>query len=342
MKASELAARAGLPYEGDGDVEVFRVRGLDHAGPQDLSFINDATLVKTALQRPVRVLVAPPDLDLPGKTVLRSPHPRLALTTITPLLHPRVTTPPGIDPRAVVGPDCQVDSSAIIHPLAVLEAQAVVGPRSEIMPGVFLGRGVTVGADCLIYPNVTIGWGCQIGQRVIIHAGSVIGSDGFGFVLHQGRHIKVPHVGRVVLEDDVEIGANNSIDRAVYDETRIGQGSKTDNLCHIAHNVEIGPHALLLGQTGIAGSTKAGAYLIMAGQSGITDHLHIPERVTVGTKSLLTRPGRSGEIYYGYPARPVKEWQQSVALFNTLDKLAHKVKTLWRQRPEASNKAEEE
>ena len=320
-----LAKQVGLPFEGDGSLNVNRIMGLDLAVAGDLSFVRAAAQAPLALASPALALVAPAGVDLPGKTVIRSPFPHLTIVQLTPVLHPRHAPPPGIDPRAVVGQGCRIDPTAIIHPLAVIADGAAVGARTEIFPGVHVGHDASIGADCLLHPNVTIGWGCQVGDRVIIHSSSVIGTDGFGYLQHEGRHVKIPHVGIVVIEDDVEIGGGNCIDRGTYGRTVFRKGTKTDNLVHIAHNVQIGEHVLLAGQVGIAGSTKIGDYVRMSGQSGVLDHMSISPGVTVGPKSVMTRPGDEGGVYYGYPARPVKDWQRSVAHVNGLDKFIKRV-----------------
>jgi UDP-3-O-[3-hydroxymyristoyl] glucosamine N-acyltransferase len=274
----------------------------------------------------VRALIAPPDMALPGKTVIRSPHPQLTLAELTPLLHPRAAPAAGIDPRAAIGPGCRIAPSATVQAAAVLAEGVTVGERSVIGAGTYLGEAVTVGADCMLHANVTVEWGCRLGDRVIIHAGTVIGSDGFGFIQHQGRHVKIPHVGIVAIGDDVEIGANCTIDRATYESTVIGEGTKMDNLVHIAHNCEVGAFALFAGQSGVAGTTKIGQYFVVGGQSGVVGHLVIPERVTVGPKSMMSRPGASGGVYTGIPARPMREWKRAVAEFYALPRLMRRLR----------------
>jgi UDP-3-O-[3-hydroxymyristoyl] glucosamine N-acyltransferase len=325
VKISQLAAHVGLPFEGNGDLEVRGIQGLNTAAEGDLTFVRGEENVDEAASSPALAVVAAEGVELPGKTIIRSPFPHLTIVELTPLLHPRKTPPPGVDPRAVVGEGCSIDPSAIVHPHAVLADNVKIGPRSEICPGVHVGEGASIGADCLIHPNTTIGWGCQVGDRVIVHSNSEIGSDGFGYLQHEGRHVKIPHLGIVILEDDVEIGGGNAIDRGTYSPTIVRSGAKTDNLVHIAHNVEVGEHALLAGQVGIAGSTRIGKYVRMAGQSGVLDHMSISEGVTVGPKSVMTRPGEPGGTYYGYPARPRRDWQRSVAHFNSLDKLVKRI-----------------
>lgn len=325
---AELAEQVGLPFEGDGDKEVLRIRGLDMAQEGDLAFLRSPKDTQKALDSNAGALVVPENVALPGKTVIRSPFPHLTVVQLTPILHPPPKSPEGIDPRAIVGKHCSIDPGAAIHPLVSIADGVSIGAGTQIFPGVCIGPGVVIGEDCLIHSNATVEWGCQIGNRVIIHSGSVIGSDGFGYVTHEGRHVKIPHLGIVVLEDDVEIGGGNSIDRATYGETTIRQGVKTDNLVHIAHNVDVGEHTLLAGQVGIAGSSKIGHHVIMAGQSGVLDHMSIAPGVIVGPKSVMTRSGKEGGIYYGYPARPQKDWQRAVAHLNGLDKLVKRLNKL--------------
>jgi UDP-3-O-[3-hydroxymyristoyl] glucosamine N-acyltransferase len=325
---AELARHVGLPFEGAGELVVHRIMGLDMAGEGDLTFVREAGHLPQALASPSQTMVAAEGLALPGKTVIRSPFPHLTIVQLTPLLHPRRSPPAGVDPRAVVGAECRIDPTAIVHSLAVVADRAEIGARTEIFPGVYIGEGACIGSDCLIHPNVTIGWGCRVGDRVIVHSSTVIGTDGFGYLQHEGRNVKIPHLGIVIIEDDVEIGGGNTIDRGTYGRTIFRQGVKTDNLVHIAHNVDVGEHTLLAGQVGIAGSTTLGRHVRMSGQSGVLDHMRIAERITIGPKSVMTRPGKAGEAYFGFPARPLRDWQRSVAHVNSLDRLIKRINKL--------------
>ncbi|MDH5753399.1 MAG: UDP-3-O-(3-hydroxymyristoyl)glucosamine N-acyltransferase [Deltaproteobacteria bacterium] len=328
MKIGEIADHLNLAVEGDRDLEVKGLNGLEEAGPEELSFLVDKKHLKAALDSAARALVAPPALELPGKTVIRSDNPYLSVVKITPLLHPPRRPPPGVHPSAVVGQGTQVAPDAAICPNVVLGDNVRIGARSIIGPGSVIEDGAVIGQDCLLHPNVTICWGCVVGDRVIIHAGTVIGSDGYGYLQLGTHQEKIPHLGRVVLEDDVEMGSNNSVDRGTYGQTVIGRGTKIDNLVHIAHNVRIGEHSIILAQAGFAGSTQVGERFIISGQAGVVGHLSVPEKVTVGPKSLLIRPGKSGDVYYGIPGRPYRDWQRSVAQFNTLPKLVKRMNDL--------------
>ena len=329
MKLKTLAAQCGLTLEGDTELEIQRVCGLEQATASDISYVSDKKTAARALELPVLALLAPPGIDLPGKNVLRAERPRLAMISVTLALHPQPVPTPGIDPRAVIGAGAQIDPGATVEALATVAAGAKIGARSLIMAGAYVGRDAQVGEDVTIHPQVAIGWECVVGNRVIIHSGTVLGSDGFGYELDQGRHIKVPHVGNVVVGDDVEMGGNNTIDRAVYASTVIGEGTKIDNGVHIAHNVQIGPHSLILGQVGIAGSTVTGSYTILAGQSGILDHCTLADRVTLGPKSVITKSASEGEVVYGYPAIPHRDWQRQLVQQKNLTKLADKVNKMW-------------
>lgn len=333
-KAADLAEMAGLILEGDGSLEVDGVSPLGNAGERELSFVQSESYRDAALASPARVLIAPEGMDLPGKTVIRSPHPHLTHAQLTPVLHPVPAPRAGVHPQAAIGQGCTIDESATIHPLAALADGVTVGAHTEIHSGVSLGRDVVVGKDCLIHPNVVVGWGCKIGDRVILHGGTVIGSDGFGFVQHEGRHVKIPHVGIVVVEHDVEMGANCTIDRGTYKQTVIGEGSKLDNMVHIAHNVQVGAYSLMAGQSGIAGTTSVGKYFTVGGQGGVAGHLDLPDHITVGPKSIMTRSGDSGEIYYGFPARPMREWRRAIAQFYGLPKLVSRINRLLKNEEE--------
>jgi UDP-3-O-[3-hydroxymyristoyl] glucosamine N-acyltransferase len=233
-------------------------------------------------------------------------------------VHPSAT----IDSSARIGPDCA------IGPHAVIEANAIIGARCRIHPGVFIGRDTKLGDDCTIWPNAVIRDGCTIGNRVIIHACAVIGADGFGYYREGPRHAKVPHIGGVVLEDDVEVGACTCIDRAKFGNTVIGRGTKIDNLVQIAHNVRVGTDCVLAGQAGVGGSTRVGNSCAFGGQSGAVDNVMISHDVQIGATSVVTKDVRNPGVYYGWPAQEVSKALRTQAHLLRLAELAEQVKRL--------------
>jgi len=328
LALSQLAGKLGAEVVGDGEYEVCGVRPLDTAGPEHLSFLHNPKYVEEARSSSAgAILVADPAV-LPDRNLLVCPEPYLALARALDLFHPFERPEPGVHPSAVLGVDVELGDGASIGPLASVGAGAKLGERSIIGPGCVLGRGVVVGADCVLHSKVVIEDGCRVGDRCIIHSGTVIGSDGFGFATVDGVHHKVPQVGIVVLEDDVELGANVCIDRAALGETRIGRGTKVDNLVQIAHNVEVGEHCLLVAQVGISGSTRIGHHTVFAGQSGCSGHLSIGSGVVLVARAAAYKDVPDGATMAGAPARPHREWLKANANLQRLDGLRRKVKEL--------------
>jgi len=319
--------------EGDGKREIHGVAALDAAGPAELSYAEGPRAVERAAGARAGCLLVPEGVSLPGQTTIAVRNPKLALVRAAEALHPASPFSPGIHPMAVVAPDAQLAPDVAVGAHVVIESRVSVGPGTRLGPGVFLGEGVRVGARCLFYPHVTVYPGAQIGDRVVLHAGVVVGSDGFGYVFAEGRHVKFPQLGKIVIEDDVEIGSNSTLDRGSLGTTVIGQGTKIDNLVQIAHNVKIGRHCVIAAQTGISGSVEIGDYVVMGGQVGIGDHVRIEDRVTIGGQAGVL-PGkivRSGSTIWGTPSRPMSEFKRTIARLARLDDLAEKVKALARQ-----------
>ncbi len=324
----DLADRLGAEVIGNGAHEVSGVRALDDAGPEELSFLHNPKYAEKARSsRAGAILVADADA-LPGRDLLVCREPYLATARALELFYPAERPAVGVHPSAVVAADAVVGGGASIGPQSVVGAGSRIGNDSTLGAGCVLGRGVTVGAGCEIHSRVVIEDRCRVGDRCIIHSGTVVGSDGFGFATVDGVHHKVPQVGIVVIEDDVEIGANVCIDRAAIGETRIGRGTKVDNLVQIAHNVHVGEHCLLVAQVGISGSTELGHHTVMAGQAGCAGHVKIGSGVVVTARAAVIKDVPDGVTVSGFPARSHREWLKANANLARLDDLRQTVKRL--------------
>lgn len=330
LKLGEIAQALGVELEGDPELRVAGVAPLETARPDQISFVTHPSYAKLARTTQAGALLVFRDAKLPGP-LLRADDPRVALIGLLRLFHPEPTPPGGIHPSAQVAASARLHPSATVGAMAVIEAGAVVGERTWIFPLVYVGEGAEIGADCVVYPHVVVRDHVKVGNRVIIHPGAVLGADGFGYVFDRRGHRKIPQVGTVRIEDDVEIGANTSIDRATVGETVIRRGAKIDNLVQVAHNVEIGENALLAGQVGIAGSSRVGARAMLGGQVGIADHLTVADDVMLaaqsGVISDLLEPGP----YLGTPARPAPESRRIWVALPRLPELLRKVRELERR-----------
>jgi len=333
MKVSEIAKLLRGNPAGDAGREISGVAALETAKPTELAYVEGGRSLDQAAASHAGCLLVAEGVSLPGHTTIVVRDPKLALIRAAEALHPALTPPPGIHPTAVVAQDAQVAPDCSVGANVVIESGAAVGAGTRLSPGVFLGTGVRVGTQCILHPRVTVYPGAQIGNRVILHAGVVVGSDGFGYVFAEGRQVKFPQLGKIEIEDDVEIGSNTTLDRGSLGSTVIGQGTKIDNLVQIAHNVKIGRHCIIVSQTGISGSTEVGDYVVMAGQVGIGEHVRIEDRVIIGGQAGVL-PGkivRSGSIIWGTPSRPMSEFKKTLARLARLDVLAAKLKALEQQ-----------
>jgi UDP-3-O-[3-hydroxymyristoyl] glucosamine N-acyltransferase len=319
---AELATRLGCRLEGDGTVQVWRVAALDDAGPGDLTFLsNPRYAAKLSSTRASAVIVDETIAEAPC-AMLRTRRPYVAMAEAVGLLTPAERPAPGISGLASIDPSAEIGPDVSIGAFACVGARTRVGARTAIYPHAVLGADVVVGDDCTIHAHASIRADVALGQRVVIQDGAVIGSDGFGFARRDdGSHLKIPPVGRVVIEDDVEIGAQSAVDRPAVGETRIGAGTKIDNLVQVAHGVKIGRHVLLAAQVGIAGSTVLGDDVVMAGQSGAAGHLHLGRGVTVNAKSAVTKDIADDQHVAGIPAGDVAQWRESVVLVRHLSEL---------------------
>jgi UDP-3-O-[3-hydroxymyristoyl] glucosamine N-acyltransferase len=332
---AELASRVGAEVQGDGAAVVEGVAPLEDAGPAHLSFFaNKRYRAEFEATRAGAVLVAPDEVVPRGRTVLRSANAYLAFAKISTLFHPPPAPQPGIAPQAVVHPGAKVHPTAQVMALATVGEGAEVGARTVLHPGVHIGAAARIGEDCLLYPNVVVRERCVVGDRVILQPGVVVGGDGFGFAFDpEGdgrgpRHFKVPQSGIAVVEDDVELGANTCVDRATLGETRVGRGTKADNLVQIAHNVQVGALSLLVAQVGIGGSTRLGVGVVAGGQSGIIGHLEIGDGVKLGAQAGVIGDIPAGETWMGYPARPYAIWSRSTVLLNKLPEMHKELRAL--------------
>jgi UDP-3-O-[3-hydroxymyristoyl] glucosamine N-acyltransferase len=305
---------------GDPDIPIHAARSLEEAQPGDITFVeNDKHLPQLANSK-ASAAVTSTSVTQVAIPLIRVADPLAAFMIIVRHLQGQsaANLPVGIDPRAAVHPSVQLGVESCIFPFACIGENTRVGSRCRIYSGAVIGRGCRLGDDVTLYPNVVLYDGTVLGNRVIIHANAVIGADGFGYRLHDSRHVKVPQLGRVEIGDDVEIGACTTIDRGTFEATRIGSGTKIDNLVQIGHNCKIGRHNLLVSQMGIAGSSTTGDYVVVAGQVGITDHVHLGDGVIVGAKAGVTKDVAPGLKMLGAPATPEREQKR---ILMTLERL---------------------
>jgi UDP-3-O-[3-hydroxymyristoyl] glucosamine N-acyltransferase len=330
--ANELASRLGGTVEGDGTREVTRVATLDQATPESLSWVRHRRFMPMVNGSRAGIILLATDCPaLPGRTVIRVSDPEAALVQVLGWLSPSLETPaPGLDPSARVHPDARVEG-VHVGPLVCVAAGAVVGAGTKLHPGVHVGAGTRIGRDCELWPNVVVRERVTIGDRVIIHSNTTIGSDGFGYLQRNGEHVKIPQVGTVEVGDDVEIGANCAVDRARTGVTRIGSGTKIDNLVQIAHNVDIGRGCIIVAQCGIAGSTELGDNVMMGGQVGLIDHLRIGSGVQIAAKSAVFKNIAAGESVRGIPAIEHGHYLRHEAGVRRLPKWVDALKNLQRR-----------
>jgi UDP-3-O-[3-hydroxymyristoyl] glucosamine N-acyltransferase len=338
MKLDDLAHKLGAELEGPGEIEITGVAGMLDAGEGHITFLEGKNFKQLEQLRASAALV-PPDVPRGARLpLLRIANPRLAFAKALELFYVQPYRPSGINSQAVIGQNVIIGSDPSLHPFVVVADDVKIGSRVILYPGVYLGKGSVVGDDSVIYPSVCIRENVQVGKRVIIHAGAVLGADGFGFVTDGGKHRKIPQVGGVIIEDDVEIGANTTIDRATLGNTVIKQGTKIDNLVQIAHNVTIGEHCFLMSQVGIAGSCTIGNYVVLTGQVGLADHLTLGDQVKVGAQSGLMRDVDAGQVVVGSPALPYREWMKVQAVIPKLPELKKHLADLEKQIQELKQK----
>ena len=322
LTARELQVRLGAELSGDPAIAIRGVNALEAAGPGEITFAESTKYTFEMRRSRASVVIVPKTFPaIEGRTFLRVDQPRLAFTKVMYLFQSKADVHTGIHRDAVVAPDAELGTAVTIRECAVIRSRARIGTGTLIESGAHIGEGVIIGEHCVIGPNVVIMHGSRIGNRVILHGGTVIGADGFGYVWAEGRHLKVPQLGNVIIEDDVELGANVCVDRATFGSTLIKRGTKVDNLVQIAHNDILGEHVILSGQVGLAGSVRVGNRVTMGGQVGVVDHVTIGDDARLGGASLVTKDVPAGQTVWGYPARQIQKVKRELAALAHLPRL---------------------
>ena len=338
LSIKEIAKLVDGEVIGEGDRIIKGIAAFDDAGSDEITFATSVSYKKRIAQTKAAAVIVSPDVDEPGKTLIRVQNPSLASARIASIFHPVYRPAIGISQDAFVGKQFKCGADASVYPGVFIGDHVTIGDRVTIHPGVTIGREVTLGDDVVLYPNVSILERCRVGSRVIVHAGSVIGSDGYGFAFDGDHHHKIPQTGIVRIDDDVEIGACNTIDRATFGTTWIKRGVKTDNLVHVAHNVVVGEDTLLVAQVGIAGSARIGHHVIIAGQAGITGHVTVGDHVIVGSQAGVAKSIPDGTVVSGSPEMPHRLWLRVSNIVPKLPEMKKKIREL-EKRIESMEKA---
>ncbi|WIW71033.1 UDP-3-O-(3-hydroxymyristoyl)glucosamine N-acyltransferase [Anaerosinus gibii] len=323
----EIAALVDGNILGESEIKFTGATSIEQANLTDITFAVEPHLQEAEGCNAGAVII-PKHVTVFAKPAIQVENPRVAFTKLLELFTPPLKIKREVHSTVIVRDNVKIGKNVAIMPYVVIDDDAVIEDNAVLYPYVYVGQGARVGESSTIYPNVTIREFCEVGKRDIIHSGAVIGSDGFGFVTQNGTHNKVPQVGNVVLEDDVEIGANVGIDRATTGSTRVKRGTKVDNLVHLGHNVQIGEGGLIVAQTGIAGSTKVGHHVTFAGQCGCVGHIEIGDNCTFAARTAPINNVPSGSFYAGFPARPHKEWLRVQASLHKAPNMMKKMREL--------------
>jgi UDP-3-O-[3-hydroxymyristoyl] glucosamine N-acyltransferase len=341
MRVRELAEWLGATFEGDGEKELAGVAPLETAGARDLAFLDSRKAAKQAAASAAGCLIVPFGFPNPGgRTVIHTSEPRAAFVRAVSRLHPPPPVEPGIHPSAQIAETAEIGPDAVVGPNVSIGSHAKIGARCRIGAGCAIGNRVTLGEDSLLYAHVALYDDVDIGARVILHSGCVIGADGFGFFMAGDHYEKFPQIGRVAIGDDVEIGANSCVDRAALGVTWIGQGTKLDNQVQVAHNCRIGKHVVIAAQTGISGGVVVEDYVIIGGKVGIGDKARIETHAVLGSGCgvLTSKIVRSGQVVWGTPARPIKEYLETLAGMSRMPGLRNEVAELRRRLAELESR----
>ncbi|MEA1947573.1 MAG: UDP-3-O-(3-hydroxymyristoyl)glucosamine N-acyltransferase [Thermodesulfobacteriota bacterium] len=328
LSLTRIAEAVNGEVKGDKNKNICGVAPFDDAAGDEITFAGNAKFLKKIDKTDAGAIIVPRDFQVSTKNILQVDNPQLAFAMVLNLFYPPLKPEPGISSYAYIGKNFLCGREASIAPFAVIGNNVTVGHGIALSPNVVIGDNVVIGNDVRIYPNVTILERCTIGNRVIIHAGTVIGSDGFGFAPDGKKYYKIPHTGIVQIDDDVEIGAGNTIDRATFGKTWIKRGVKTDNLVHIAHNVTVGENSVLVAQVGISGSVTIGKNAILAGQAGVIGHLTIGDNVTIGAQAGVAKSVSGDEIVSGSPAITHRQWLRMQRILPKLPELKKKLEDI--------------
>jgi len=328
MNLAALAEKLGGELIGAGELIIRGVAGLAEAGPEEITFIDDAAKLAEAEAGKAGAVIVPLEVKHSSKPIIRVKNPKLSFAEVLDLFQPETGAPVGIHTTALIGEGVQLGKNVAIGPYCVISDGAQIGDGVVIYPQVYIGREAVIGAGTVIWPLVVIGWECQIGANCILHAGAVIGADGFGYLWEGQRRHKIPQIGRVIIEDEVEIGANSAIDRATTSVTRIGRGCKIDNQVHIAHNVTLGENCVIAGGTGISGSAQIGPRVMMAGQVGLGDHVTVGEDSILLARAAVLSDLPAGSVVSGTPAYAHREHLRVEAAVRKLPEALRELKEL--------------
>ena len=328
-RVSELAAHVGGRVLGDGGASIFRVADLDSACEGDIAYVEDQKFFAAANRTKASCVITPEGADVKAPCRIDVKNPKLAFALIAEVLHPRKQRAPEIHHTSIIAGDAKIGDDVFIGAFVCIGENSVVGDRTQIRAGAKIGDHVEVGSDCVIHPNVFLEDGVAVGNNVILHAGVVIGADGFGYVRGEMSYHKFPQIGTVVIEDDVELGANTCVDRAALGRTRIGRGTKIDNMVHVGHNCDIGERVVIAAQTGISGSVIIEDDCVIGGQVGFGDHIHVQSGAVIGSKAgilpgKIVRPG----VWWGIPIQPLDEYKRLNAHISRLPHVRSQLKEL--------------
>lgn len=338
MNLKKIVALVGGEIKGDGSLEITGVAGLEIAVEGEITFVAERKYLDLLQNSKASAVIVKAECETDKIQVIH-PAPQLAFAKLLGHFYPEPVPVPGVDSQAVVGENVAFGKDVTIFPFVCIGKNVAVGDGSILYPGVFVGDGCRIGKNVTIHANAVLYRNTVIGDNVILHAGVALGADGFGYVSDEkGRHVKIPQVGRVVIEDNVEVGANSCIDRATQGDTIIKEGTKIDNLVQIAHNCEVGEHSILVSQAGMAGSCKLGHHVILAGQVGLADHVTLGDQVIMAAKSATSKDIESAGMYGGVPAVSAMTWKKYLTILPKLPELSSKIKKLEKRLEAIENK----